>query len=198
MQENEKYYICRYELRNIQNVIHVTRQNIDALNSRLNEFKHPPSIYLTEYEELTSKLAELESKEQKLTELLNSTMSEHTNESQVSSKVQPRTLRAHLPNQQRTSVQVREGQSLRDALAKAMKLRNLTTEMCVVYMFQDHDSKLVIPWDTDISSLEYDEISVEILDKFPIATSISHNFARKTFFSLSFCECCRKLLFQVN
>ena len=187
-------------------MIHVIRQNIDALNNKFAGLKDPPSIYLTEYQELTSKLHELESKQQKLNELLNSTLAEGgasaENESHSSSKFRsPRTplkslVRAHLPNQQRTSVQVREGLSLRDALAKAMKLRNLTTEMCMVYIVASDDTKHPIPWDTDISSLECDEISVEILDKFPIATSISHNFVRKTFFSLAFCECCRKLLFQ--
>ncbi|XP_046739402.1 raf homolog serine/threonine-protein kinase Raf-like [Diprion similis] len=193
----------RYELKNIQSVIHVTRQNIDALNNKFAGFQHPPPIYLTEYQELTSKLHELESKEQKLNELLNSTASVNVDyEVQTPSRQpDPRTplkslLRAHLPNQQRTSVQVKEGLSLRDALAKAMKLRNLTPEMCVVYVIGQNDTKIPIPWDTDISSLECDEISVEILDKFPITTSISHNFARKTFFSLAFCEFCRKLLFQ--
>ncbi|XP_058791734.1 raf homolog serine/threonine-protein kinase Raf isoform X2 [Phymastichus coffea] len=211
----------RAELRNIQSVIHVTRQNIDALNARFADFQDPPTIYLLEYQELTSKLHELETKEQKLTELLAS-MAEvtsgpsnesFTSESQSSAtsgsrqvqqqphRISSRTplkslLRAHLPNQQRTSVQVKEGLSLRDALAKAMKLRNLTTEMCVVYILDGEDVKHPIPWDTDISSLECDEISVEILDKFPITTSISHNFVRKTFFSLAFCECCHKLLFQ--
>ncbi|KOC66021.1 RAF proto-oncogene serine/threonine-protein kinase [Habropoda laboriosa] len=198
----------RYELRNIQNVIHVTRQNIDALNNRFAGFQHPPSIYLNEYQELTSKLHDLESKEQKLNELLNasrvsgsaSTSEGEFRDTNASARGQ-RTLmrsllRAHLPNQQRTSVQVREGLSLRDALAKAMKLRNLTTEMCVVYILGTDESKYLTSWDTDISLLDCDEISVEILDKFPITTSISHNFVRKTFFSLSFCECCRKLLFQ--
>lgn len=33
-----------------------------------------------------------------------------------------------------------------------------------------------VPWDLDISKLEGEEIRVEILDKFPIPTSISHNF----------------------
>jgi B-Raf proto-oncogene serine/threonine-protein kinase len=197
----------RYELRNIQSVIHVTRQNIDALNNRFAGFQDPPSIYLSEYQELTSKLHELESKEQKLNELLSSMVESGGSGAPACHpgpkfhRGSPRTplkslLRAHLPNQQRTSVQVREGLSLRDALAKAMKLRNLTTEMCVVYILAVDDAKYPIPWDADISSLECDEISVEILDKFPIATSISHNFVRKTFFSLAFCECCHKLLFQ--
>ena len=103
----------RYELHNIQSVIKVTRQNIDALNNRFADFQHPPSIYLTEYHELTSKLHELESKEQKLNERLNSTSVETQGETNVSATYKcPRTpskslLRAHLPNQQRTSVQVR-------------------------------------------------------------------------------------------
>lgn len=206
-------------------MINVTRQNIDALNNRFADFQDPPAIYVSEYKELTSKLHELETKEQELKELLDSVTESSlgpsneisTSESQSSTssggkqfqqqqqqsqnRGSPRTplkslLRAHLPNQQRTSVQVREGLSLRDALAKAMKLRNLTTEMCVVYIVVGEDTKHLIPWDTDISSIECDEISVEILDKFPITTSISHNFVRKTFFSLAFCECCHKLLFQ--
>ena len=65
-----------------------------------------------------------------------------------------------------------------------------------MYIIGSNSSKFPIPWDTDISSLECDEIFIEILDKFPITTSISHNFVRKTFFTLAFCECCRKLLFQ--
>ncbi|KAK0083681.1 hypothetical protein PV325_008406 [Microctonus aethiopoides] len=200
----------RDELKNIQSVIHVTRQNIDALNNRFAGFQDPPTIYVIEYQELTSKLHELESKQQKLNELLNIAIANAANttghdELQNSERYRcPRTpveqpkllLRAHLPNQQRTSVQVREGMALRDAFAKAMKLRNLTTEMCVVYIVDKNDSKFPIPWDTDISSLDCAEVSVEILDRFPITTSISHNFVRKTFFSLAFCECCRKLLFQ--
>ena len=50
----------------------------------------------------------------------------------------------------------------------------------------------------DVSVLDGDEIKVEVSEKFPITTSISHNFVRKTFFSLAFCECCRRLLFTVN
>lgn len=328
------------ELCNIQSVIHVTRQNINALNSRFASMQNPPSIYVKEYNELTSKLHELEFRKQKLNELLNAEKIscgvfvsetenltresyigaeltfenvcaiESVNEAQISGDIvddataatmdsnngeqmmeidigvqetnvritesndgmqmtesesgmqmarsnngaqamenntiaqsttvnnnngtqqsaegnngahatdtnngtqtdvhidniaatSPRTpvkslntLRAHLPNQQRTSVQVREGLPLRDALAKAMKLRNLTPEMCAVYIKGMENSKYLISWDADISRLECDEISVEILDKFPITTSISHNYVRKTFFSLAFCECCRKLLFQ--
>lgn len=186
------------QLKNMESVINLTRANIDALNAKFADYQHPPAIYLIEYEELTCKLHELEQERRLLEQLNNGRESpqepplEASRPSDVHS-TRPRFLRAHLPNQQRTSVQVREGLTLRDALAKAMKLRNLICEMCCVYL---GDTNTVINWDTDISTLNCEEITVKILDKFPIPTSISHNFVRKTFFSLVFCECCRRLLFQ--
>lgn len=42
-------------------------------------------------------------------------------------------VRAHLPNEQRTIVQVKPGQTVREALSKAMKLRKLDPSTCAVY-----------------------------------------------------------------
>lgn len=190
------------ELTNLENVISLTRANIDALNAKFAGFQHPPAMYLKEYEDLTSKLHELE---RRLLELNNGRESPESNSEQCSSQCEiykphtadsvskPKFLRAHLPHQQRTSVQVREDLTLRDALSKAMKLRNLNCEMCCAYLGK---SNIPVNWDVDISTLDCDEITVKILDKFPIPTSYSHNFVRKTFFSLVFCESCSKLLFQ--
>ncbi|CAH0385417.1 unnamed protein product [Bemisia tabaci] len=192
------------ELLNIQSVIYLTRQNIDALNNKFADFQHPPSIYLAEYHELTSKLHDLELKEQQLTEQISLGRSNspdvidnshHSKDKYVQPSLQipPKSvIRAHLPNQQRTSVPVRPGQTLREALAKPMKLRNLTPEMCTVCTLDN----INLSWDVDSSKIDCDEIRVEIIDKFPVTTSISHNFGRKTFFSLAFCEVCRRLLFQ--
>ena len=47
----------------------------------------------------------------------------------------------------------------------------------------------------DISKIGSEEIKVEVSDYCPV--KLSHNFVRKTFFAPTFCECCRKLLFQV-
>ncbi|KAK9880196.1 hypothetical protein WA026_010068 [Henosepilachna vigintioctopunctata] len=192
----------KQELRNIENVISLTRANIDSLNAKFASFQHPPAMYLQEYEDLTSKLHELEAEERRLVDKLSngrespedfSEQYQYESQPQYDSLMRPKYfLRAHLPNG-RTSVQVREGLTLREALAKAMKLRNLHCEMCCV---RGGDSCRPINWDVDISTLKCKEITVEIIDKFPIRTSISHNFARKTFFSLVFCECCRRLLFQ--
>lgn len=210
--EYDEIEILEDELKNIQNVIHLTRENIDALNAKFAGMQHPPPMYLTEYHELTSKLHELEVKEQQLCEQINlqklvpQDLSDSAGDSDHSAyptldrghrpsfqSVLKKVVRAHLPNQQRTSVQVTPGHTVREQLAKAMKLRNLTPEMCVVYSENNGEQ---IPWDADISMIDTDEIRVEIIDKFPVTTSISHNFVRKTFFSLVFCECCRRLLFQ--
>lgn len=189
------------ELRNIESVISLTRANIDALNAKFAGFQHPPTMYIKEYNDLTSKLHELEAEEMRLKELKEQMNGRESPEdsSYYEAKPQndtfrPKFLRAYLPNQQRTSVQVRDGLTLRDALAKAMKLRNLVCETCRVYRGKYSDES--INWDTDINTLNCSEITVKILDKFPIPTSISHNFVRKTYFSLAFCECCRRLLFQ--
>lgn len=56
------------ELQNIESVIIVTRRNIDALNDKFANLQDPPQMYLVEYQELTSKLHELETKKHELTE----------------------------------------------------------------------------------------------------------------------------------
>ncbi len=102
-------------------------------------------------------------------------------------------VRAYLPNKQRTSVLCKQGTTLRDALAKAMKMRELTPDMCNVYK---RNSRNPVPWETDMMYLAGEEICVEISEQFPTARSISHNFVRKTFFTLVFCDNCHKLLFH--
>lgn len=189
------------ELRNIKNVINVTRANIDALNAKFADFPHPPEIYLSEYDDLTHKLHELEVQERLLKEQLNGVDSseEHSDHSVQFESIHndllctTKFLRAHLPYQQRTSVQIREGLTLRDALAKPMKLRQLTCETCCAYL---GETSIQVNWDVDVSTLAYDEVTIRVIDKLPVLTSIIHNFVRKTFFSLVFCECCRKLLFH--
>ncbi|CAG9765262.1 unnamed protein product [Ceutorhynchus assimilis] len=224
------------EIKNIENVISITRANVDALIAKFAGFQNPPAMYLKEYDDLTSKLHELEENKRKLTEqisniggtnekdsysgssssqsLLSQSQSNHStlerDKHHVRSSPQqtihlrqqtpvvhatPRCLRAFLPNQQITSCLIKEGLTLRRALVKPMKLRNLSCDMCVAFL-GDESSKYKISWNVDISTLSCDLVTVKIIDKFPIPTSISHNFVRKTFFSIVFCEVCRKLVFS--
>ncbi|XP_065199816.1 raf homolog serine/threonine-protein kinase Raf [Planococcus citri] len=193
------------ELDNIRNVIQLTKDNLSALEEKfkVSSSKNAPSssLFLNEQQELMTKLNELKSKEDELMLQLKESRRPSTknisncndqvfvNQHEKTSKL----IRAHLPNQQRTGVKVETGITLRVALYKALRLRNLEPEMCVV---RAKDTDKVIPWDEDISALKTEEIRVDIIDRCPIPTSISHNFARKTFFSLVFCEFCRRLLFQ--
>lgn len=64
----ELYDALTEELKNIQLVIRVTRENIDALNAKFANLQEPPPMYIAEYQELTSKLHELEAKETELME----------------------------------------------------------------------------------------------------------------------------------
>nr|XP_061809705.1 serine/threonine-protein kinase B-raf isoform X3 [Nerophis lumbriciformis] len=106
-------------------------------------------------------------------------------------------VRVFLPNKQRTVVPARCGTTVRDSLKKALMMRGLIPECCGVYRIQDgyglDKEKKPIGWDTDISWLTGEELHVEVLENVPLTT---HNFVRKTFFTLAFCDFCRKLLFQ--
>jgi B-Raf proto-oncogene serine/threonine-protein kinase len=155
--DSEDLQTLQDELQNIQSVISLTRKNIEALNLKFADFQ--PPIYVSEYNELTSKLHAFIAREEELERKIKQEF-ENTSQGDLQERepAQPPPLslmpqeeeisgyptvvpcspfksviRAHLPNQQRTSVQVRPGLSVREALAKAMSLRKLSPEMCIVY-----------------------------------------------------------------
>ncbi|XP_060793070.1 raf-1 proto-oncogene, serine/threonine kinase a isoform X2 [Neoarius graeffei] len=103
------------------------------------------------------------------------------------------TIRVYLPNQQRTVVNVRPGMTLHSCLIKALKVRGLQPECCAVYkLHAGHRSKKSrMDWNTDSMSLIGEELLVEVLDHVPLTT---HNFARKTFLKLAYCDMCQKFL----
>lgn len=150
--DSEDLQTLQDELQNIQSVISLTRKNIEALNLKFADFQ--PPIYVSEYNELTSKLHAFIAREEELErkikqEFENTSQGEPAQPPPFSLMPQEEeisgypsavpcspfksVIRAHLPNQQRTSVQVRPGLSVREALAKAMSLRKLSPEMCIVY-----------------------------------------------------------------
>ena len=103
-------------------------------------------------------------------------------------------IRASLPNCQRTTVAARRGVSLRDALFKAMETRKLRSEFCLLY--RKFPQKIQVDWNNDSSLYSNEDLIVETFAPKMVQTSISHNFIRKTFFSLAFCEVCSKILFH--
>ncbi|XP_062914370.1 serine/threonine-protein kinase B-raf isoform X3 [Mobula hypostoma] len=210
------------EVWNIKQMIKLTQEHIEALLDKFGGDHNPPSIYLEAYEEYTSKLDALQQREQQLLESIgNGTEFTNTNPTNTdlmepcthlsvtrnsasllqnpndSSRANPKSpqkpiVRVFLPNKQRTVVPARCGVTVRDSLKKALMMRGLTTDCCAVYRTQDGEKK-PIGWDTDMSWLTGEELQVEVLEHVPLTT---HNFVRKTFFTLAFCDFCRKLLFQ--
>ncbi|KFP88865.1 RAF proto-oncogene serine/threonine-protein kinase, partial [Apaloderma vittatum] len=59
---------------------------------------------------------------------------------------------------------------------------------CPVFSFR---KKVRLDWNTDAASLIGEELQVDFLDHVPLTT---HNFARKTFLKLAFCDICQKFL----
>uniref|UniRef100_A0AAR2IQP0 RAF proto-oncogene serine/threonine-protein kinase n=1 Tax=Pygocentrus nattereri TaxID=42514 RepID=A0AAR2IQP0_PYGNA len=104
------------------------------------------------------------------------------------------TIRVYLPNKQRTVVSVRPGMTLHNCLIKALKVRGLQPECCAVFRLhpeQPKSKKSRMDWNTDSTSLIGEELVVEVLDHVPLTT---HNFVRKTFLKLAFCDICQKFL----
>ena len=60
----------------------------------------------------------------------------------------------------------------------------------------DSPSKVLLDWNNESVIFAGQDLLVECLERVPLATSISHNFIRKTFFSIAFCEVCTKILFH--
>ncbi|XP_043564860.1 serine/threonine-protein kinase B-raf isoform X2 [Chiloscyllium plagiosum] len=210
------------EVWNIKQMIKLTQEHIEALLDKFGGDHNPPSIYLEAYEEYTSKLDALQQREQQLLESMgNGTEFPNSNPSLAelmepcthltvtqncpsllqnpsdSLRANPKSpqkpiVRVFLPNKQRTVVPARCGVTVRDSLKKALMMRGLTADCCAVYRTQDGEKK-PIGWDTDMSWLTGEELQVEVLEHVPLTT---HNFVRKTFFTLAFCDFCRKLLFQ--
>ncbi|XP_062977303.1 RAF proto-oncogene serine/threonine-protein kinase isoform X3 [Elgaria multicarinata webbii] len=103
------------------------------------------------------------------------------------------TIRVFLPNKQRTVVNVRNGMTLHDCLMKALKVRGLQPECCAVFrLLSEHKGKKArLDWSTDAASLIGEELQVDFLDHVPLTT---HNFVRKTFLKLAYCDICQKFL----
>uniref|UniRef100_A0A8C6LWD3 non-specific serine/threonine protein kinase n=1 Tax=Nothobranchius furzeri TaxID=105023 RepID=A0A8C6LWD3_NOTFU len=102
------------------------------------------------------------------------------------------TIRVYLPNKQRTVVNVRHEQTVYEVLDKALKVRGLNQDCCAVFRLLEGRKRLT-DWKTDITPLVGEELLVEVLDDIPLTM---HNYVRKTFFKLAYCDFCHKFLFN--
>ncbi|KAG7276626.1 hypothetical protein CRUP_025850 [Coryphaenoides rupestris] len=199
------------EIWNIKQMIKLTQEHLEALLEKFGGEHNPPSIYLEREQQLLEAMGNGG-------DLSCSSPTPALLDAQAGGggggmcsggaaqafPVAPNTLavlqmpmdpsRANPRSPQKPIVRVpaRCGMTVRDSLKKALMMRGLIPECCAVYRIQDGEKK-PIGWDTDISWLTGEELHVEVLENVPLTT---HNFVRKTFFTLAFCDFCRKLLFQ--
>ncbi|XP_049608259.1 raf-1 proto-oncogene, serine/threonine kinase a isoform X2 [Syngnathus scovelli] len=109
------------------------------------------------------------------------------------SKLPEDTIRVYLPNQQRTVINVRPGMTLQSCLIKGLNVRGLQPQCCAVFRLHpgQRSKKLRMDWNTDLTSLIGEDFLVEVLDHVPLTT---HNFVRKTYLKLAYCDICQKFL----
>ncbi|XP_036359406.1 serine/threonine-protein kinase A-Raf isoform X3 [Octopus sinensis] len=205
------------QLKNIRNVIRLTKEKLEDMNKEFGKHQHPHPLYIQEYEQLTNKIHDFQLKEQQLLDkvIIPSSETEDedddeeeeeklpspTNSSTSSPKLPLKspvrsTIKVLLPNAQFTRVHVKPGVTLKGSLAKAMKLRDFEPDRCLVFIQKPWPRKF-IPWDVDLSMLAAEELSVEFISQhLPTDKPLCHNYVRKTFFTIAFCDLCRKLLFH--
>ncbi|XP_008949960.1 RAF proto-oncogene serine/threonine-protein kinase isoform X5 [Pan paniscus] len=70
-------------------------------------------------------------------------------------------------------------------------LRQATLSVFSCRTSKEQCKKARLDWNTDAASLIGEELQVDFLDHVPLTT---HNFARKTFLKLAFCDICQKFL----
>uniref|UniRef100_A0A8C4X8E3 non-specific serine/threonine protein kinase n=1 Tax=Erpetoichthys calabaricus TaxID=27687 RepID=A0A8C4X8E3_ERPCA len=211
---------------NIKQMIKLTQEHLEALLEKFGGEHNPPSIYLEAYEEYTSKLDALQQREQQLLEsmgngtdisspsptptLLDVKLSGGSGFPVVPTSLavlptpsdvsrgnpkspQKPIVRVFLPNKQRTVVPARSGMTVRDSLKKALMMRGLIPECCGVYRKQDEKQPLNME---NLIMKLCDRGLFDLCIFFNIFRTLQYFDVRKTFFTLAFCDFCRKLLFQ--
>lgn len=204
------------QIRNIQNLLRLTKENLEALNAKFGSKQQPDPMYLQEYEALTNKIHELQEKESQLL----TDYEQHSSEpsppddpeppplppgpklptviQQPSPKPSRPILRVNFPNDQVSSMRIEVGKTLKEALKKPMSLREIEPENCEVH---DIRTRMPISWDIDMGSLANKELKVQ-LKSHRLSVSgttlpmFTHNIVRKTFLLLTFCDGCGRSLFQ--
>uniref|UniRef100_A0A1I8HPW4 Phorbol-ester/DAG-type domain-containing protein n=1 Tax=Macrostomum lignano TaxID=282301 RepID=A0A1I8HPW4_9PLAT len=109
-------------------------------------------------------------------------------------------LRARLPRNQRTTVTVRPGASLRDLLERKLTTRSLRVADCTVYALTEPRGP-PISWDADAAELA--KLGCELLVETTVSSSSApcrlrstHNLQHKTFFTIVYCSKCSRLLIR--
>ena len=105
------------------------------------------------------------------------------------------TLQVHFGEMGSTRVSIGSALTIKEALEKPMKRRELVPEMCGAYAFRGI-SKIPLSWETRISKIRREKIYVEEIAFWPIR--LSHCFEKRKFSFLSgeVCDSCKNRIFN--
>ncbi|XP_071630240.1 serine/threonine-protein kinase A-Raf [Temnothorax longispinosus] len=183
----------KFEIDNIGKVMSCCATAVKRWLSVIDDKPFPEKEYLQEYMEGTDKLHELQCKEMELEDkqekILEMEKLKKLKRTGKETKKSSTILLVHLPNNQHTTVKITKGLTLRQAVAKPMQRRQLILEDCAAYI--RHRITYFISWDTDISTLQCNEVFVETLEQIPVPVFLSHHFVGNTFL-LGYCHFCEK------
>ncbi|TGZ49569.1 Serine/threonine-protein kinase A-Raf [Temnothorax longispinosus] len=168
----------KFEIDNIGKVMSCCATAVKRWLSVIDDKPFPEKEYLQEYMEGTDKLHELQCKEMELEDkqekILEMEKLKKLKRTGKETKKSSTILLVHLPNNQHTTVKITKGLTLRQAVAKPMQRRQLILEDCAAYI--RHRITYFISWDTDISTLQCNEVFVETLEQIPVPVFLSHHF----------------------
>uniref|UniRef100_A0A914BYL5 Raf homolog serine/threonine-protein kinase n=1 Tax=Acrobeloides nanus TaxID=290746 RepID=A0A914BYL5_9BILA len=103
----------------------------------------------------------------------------------------------HLPFNQHSKLDVKPGVLARDAISRILEKRNIMPEMCSVCVNDDPQSPqidLQMDLETLAQQLEGKKELWVHSEGLKLLVSIQHKFVRKTFFNLTLCDVCHKVI----
>ena len=98
-------------------------------------------------------------------------------------------IRVHFGEHGTTWVPIESAVTIKEALAKPMRMRSLVPEMCGAFICRGI-SKTPLSWETNISKIKKQEIYVEQIGFWPI--KMSHSFEKRNLLSWDHCTGCKK------
>ncbi|GAB5568842.1 serine/threonine-protein kinase B-raf isoform X3 [Prionailurus iriomotensis] len=178
------------EVWNIKQMIKLTQEHIEALLDKFGGEHNPPSIYLEAYEEYTSKLDALQQREQQLLESLG-----NGTDFSVSSSASTDTV----TSSSSSSLSVLPSSlSVFQNPTDVSRSNPKSPQKPIVRVFLPNKQRTVVPARCGVTVRDSLKKALMMRGLIPECCAVYRiqDGVRKTFFTLAFCDFCRKLLFQ--
>ncbi|XP_060069214.1 serine/threonine-protein kinase B-raf-like isoform X2 [Ylistrum balloti] len=214
------------QIHNIQKVIRLTKENLEALNATFGKHQNPDPMYIQEYEALANKIHELQEKESHLmtcyeqilyneresptdatqeqegplktpTPILGSTQGNNLQTSGLAAQSSPKALRAGHVKAYLPDEQVTSARVEPGIILKEALKKAMSRRGLETEKYEVYDNKTKMPISWDIDMANLGPgRELRVQLKRGQPSLFMHNIVRKTYFFLTFCDGCGKSLFQ--